>query len=284
MNVGNAVQDRSRGAREGEAIAILRWSRATRARVLGAPPEAGRVHSVFRRAVNILWHDGRLLSLQGPEPLALPCGLVLGRLPSGVGPGTVVRRGDGRILCGAEFLVWEGASLADPTIHPTGETREMLEAILREPTGPRVAPGLDSETGRRGQQLMAQGIRLGNALAFLEGARALIGLGEGLTPAGDDCLVGALAILHRFNRPWLEQRPEIPVAIAAAVEGGTTMVGREFILHALDGSFSEAILHLLGAASEQEARRARAQVLATGGTSGADSLRGMRLALEAFRG
>jgi hypothetical protein len=279
-----AVKDRSGGAAAEEPIAILRWSAATRARVMAAPLEAGRVHSVFRRTVNVVWHDGRLISLQGPAPLAVPCGLVLSRMPVCVGPGTAVQGGDGQILCGAESLVWEGASLADPTIHSTGETREMLEAVLKEETGPGVAAGLDSEIGRRGQRLMADGIRGGNAAAFLGGARTLIGLGEGLTPAGDDCLVGALAMLHRFSQPWLEGQPEITAAIAAAVEEGTTMVGREFILHALDGSFSEAILRLVGAASAQEARRATAQVLATGGTSGADTLRGMQLALEAFRG
>jgi Protein of unknown function (DUF2877) len=284
MSHGGAVENGPLGASSEEPIAILRWSAATRHRVLCAPPEAGRVHSVFRRAVNILWHDGRLLALQGPAPLAVPCGLVLSRLPSGESPGTRVRRGDGRILCGAESLVWEGASLTDPTIHPAGETREMLEAVLNEPTGARVAPGLDSEVGRRGQQLMAQGIGSGNAATVLEGARRLIGMGEGLTPAGDDCLVGALAMLHRFRRPWLEGQPEVTAAIAAAVEEGTTLVAREFILHALGGSFSEAILRLVGAASEQEARLAVAQVLATGGTSGADILRGMRLALEAIRG
>ena len=132
MITGSAVKDRSWGVPPEEAIGILRWSAATRARVLAAPPDAGRVHSVFRRAVNILWHDGRLLSLHGPAPQALPWGLVLSRLPGGVGPGTVVRRADGGILCGAEPLIWDGASLADTTIHPTGGTPEMLAAILKE--------------------------------------------------------------------------------------------------------------------------------------------------------
>jgi uncharacterized protein DUF2877 len=266
-----------------EPIAILRWSQATRARVLGAPPEAGRVHSVFRRALNILWHDGRLISLQGPTPMTAPFAVVLSRLPRDVTAGMGVRRCGGRLLLGAESLGWGGASLAAMAIHPTGESFDVLAASLKERIGPPVAPGLSSETGIAAQQLVLQGIRSGECPAFLQGARALIGLGEGLTPAGDDCLVGALAVLQRFSRPWLESLPEIPAALAAAVEDGTTMMGREFILHALAGSFSEVVLRLLTATSVQDAMRAAAQLLATGGTSGADTLRGMQLALEALR-
>jgi uncharacterized protein DUF2877 len=163
-------------------------------------------------------------------------------------------------------------------------TRErVLSASLKEMTGPRIAPGLCSETGRRAQQLMVQGIRSGETVAFLQGARALIGLGEGLTPAADDCLVGALAVPQRFSPPWLESHPEISAAIAAVVEDGTTMVGREFILHALGGSFSEVILRLLTGTSMQDALRAAAQLLAKGGTSGAVTLQRMQLVLEAQR-
>ena len=283
MIAGSGVGDRSRGASEEEAIAILRWSPATRARVLAAPREAGRLHSVFKRALNILWHDGRLLSLQGPPPLAAPFAAAVSRLPRGATPGMGVRRCDSRILFGADSLVWESASLADTTIHPAAEAIDILAASLKERTRPRVALGLCSETGRTAQQLMAQGIRSGNAVAFVEGARALIGLGEGLTPAGDDCVVGALVMLNRFSRPWLGSHPGITAGIAAAAKDGTTMLGREFILHALDGSFSEVMLRLVTAASAQEARRATAQLLATGGTSGADTLQGMQLALEALR-
>ena len=59
---------------------ILRWSAVVRERVLAAPPEAGRVHSIFERAVNILWHDGGLITLHGPAPLAAPFAAALTRL------------------------------------------------------------------------------------------------------------------------------------------------------------------------------------------------------------
>src|SRR5574342_261133 len=132
MIVGSAVQDRSRGARDGEAIAILRWSAATRVRVLASPLEAGRVHSVFRRALNLLWHDGRLLSLHGPTALAAPFAAALSRLPRGVTPGMDVRRCAGHILLGAESLVWEGAGRAATSIQPAGVDLDALAARLRD--------------------------------------------------------------------------------------------------------------------------------------------------------
>ena len=39
-------------------LQVLRLSPAVATRLEAAPPEAGRVHSVFTRAVNLFWHDG----------------------------------------------------------------------------------------------------------------------------------------------------------------------------------------------------------------------------------
>jgi uncharacterized protein DUF2877 len=243
------------------------------------------VHSVYERAVNILWHDGRLVTLQGPSRLVAPFAAVVSRLPKvgSVIPGMAIRQRDGRILFGAISLFWEGAVLAETMIHSTEDSSVPLGIVLAEQMMPPIASGLHSPTGREARQLLAHGIRLRDAVAFIQGARALIGLGEGLTPAGDDCLVGALAVLRRFARPWLVSHPEIAAALSTAVGDGTTIVGQEFILHALDGLFSEVVLRLVTASSVEDVRRAAAQLLATGGTSGADTLQGMQLALEAIR-
>lgn len=266
-------------------IRILRCSPALRERLLTAPPEAGRVHSVFERALNILWHDGGLVTLHGPAPLAAPFAAAVTRLPQArsVIPGTAVCWRGKRILLGPYALDIEGATLVDTTIRPTDEGPGPLLPALAAVPMPAEAPGLSSPTGRRAQRRLAYGILNCDAEAFVEGACALIGLGEGLTPAGDDCLVGALAVLHRFAHSWIARHPEIAPSISAAARAGTTLVGREFILHALDRAFSETILDLVTAASEHDAYRAAARLAEAGATSGADTLCGINLGLEMLR-
>jgi hypothetical protein len=263
---------------------VLRWSPPLRRRVLASPPQAGRVHAIFERALNLLWHDGGLITLHGPAPLAAPFAAALTRLPAAgsLTPGAAVLWRDNRMLLGPFVLETGGGTLVDTTIPPTIEAPDLLLSALAAAAIPEVAPGLSSPRGRWAQRRLAGGIVHRNADTFLQGACGLIGLGEGLTPAGDDCLVGALAVLHRFAHSWMPGHPEIDTQIAAAARAGTTMVGRDFILHALDGAVSESILHAVTASSAHDARQAVAALAETGGTSGADTLHGMRIALEAL--
>ena len=62
----------------------------------------------------------------------------------------------------------------------------------------------------------------------------------------------------------------------------TTAIGREFVLHALAGRFSEPVLAVLRARSRRSRRGRRARLAALGATSGADTLAGMRLAWDAL--
>lgn len=225
------------------------------------------------------------MSLHGPGCLAAPFAAAITQLPprSSLMPGAVVSRHGDRILFGPFVLGGGGGTLADTRIQPVDGGIDLLVSALAAPEMPSAASSLFFRAGRGALGRMADGIRYGNPQVFVEGACGLIGLGEGLTPAGDDCLVGALAILHRFARPWLARHSEIRPPIAAAARGGTTIVGRDFILHALDGAFSEHVLALVAAESVKDVRRAATRLAATGATSGADTLCGIRLALEALR-
>ncbi len=53
-------------------IRILRCNALTRKRFLSAPLQAGHVHSVFERAVNLAWYDDALITLHGAGPLVAP--------------------------------------------------------------------------------------------------------------------------------------------------------------------------------------------------------------------
>lgn len=263
---------------------VLRCGKGVARRLDAAPPELGRVHSVFDRAVNIVDQDGRLLTLHGPGPLLAPFAAAIEHAPpwGALRPAVPVRRDRRRLFLGDVVIDWSAAALADlslPAIQASASAPGHLWLNARTPAG---SEGLRTSTGASARQQLTDGIRRRDAQAFVAGARGLIGLGEGLTPAGDDCLVGILAVLHRLCPAFLLDQPRIRAEVGAATRNATTAVGREFVLHALDGAFSEPVIALLTARSEASAERAAALLLGMGATSGADTMAGMRLALQAL--
>jgi hypothetical protein len=111
-------------------------------------------------------------------------------------------------------------------------------------------------------------------------AAALIGLGVGLTPSGDDFLVGLLAGLDASDNGMGER---LAAVIAQAAPGRTTTFGAALLDHACRGEFSQR-LHdvLIAVAAHDDAglRHAIDRAMAYGATSGADTLAGLCLALD----
>ena len=253
-------------------------------RLAAGPRVIGRVHSVFERALNLLDADGRLLTLHGPGPLAAPFAVALDeRLPwRELEPGVPVHReGRGRLVLGALRLEWSAARVVDTSMGTGSDPRALAAALAEAPRRP-AALSLASAIALEGLRRLTEGLRRGDAERFVDGARRLIGLGEGLTPAGDDLLVGSLAVARRFRPDFLVDNPGIGRALADTALGGTTLVGREFLFEALEGRFSEIVIALLTAADVPRARAALDDLLELGATSGADTATGMRLAVEAL--
>jgi len=265
-------------------IRVLRLSVDVADRLRAAPPEAGRVHSVFDRALNLAWHDRRLLTLQGPGPLLAPFAAALTRLPpsGAVRPGARAWRLADTLAVDDVILEWRSAVVADTSMPESGAGPGRALSALRDHPQAETGAGLCSPLGHSARSLLTAGLRRRDAESFIEGARRLLGLGEGLTPAGDDCLVGTLAVVHRFCRSWLRGHPEIATSVGTAAAAATTAIAREFVSHALAGCFAESLIGLMTAESPEAAERAVTRVLGTGATSGADTLCGMRLALAAL--
>ena len=107
---------------------------------------------------------------------------------------------------------------------------------------------------------------------------SLVGLGPGLTPSGDDALVGLLAVLQRLapaGAPWLGQllRP----AVARRLDR-TGDISAHYLRLAVAGHVGErlvAICDALAAGTVDDAQAAAAAVVAGGATSGADALLGI---------
>lgn len=113
-----------------------------------------------------------------------------------------------------------------------------------------------------------------------QGSQFLLGRGIGLTPTGDDMLVG-----HLFARLVLaKEAPKLIrflVQKLQAVEDVTTDISLHYLLCALNGFFSRSILQLAVTAPE-EWSEALEKVLQTGHTSGADFLSGFARSLQTF--
>ena len=260
---------------------IVRLSGHLAARLAHPSGAPARVHSVFARAVNIQGADGRLLTLHEPGRLRAPFAAAVerGAALRGQRPGAPVAIEPGRIRLPGLLLVWEQATRVDCAVPtpPPGLDRAVIDALRRLDT--HHAAGLDASRGVAARSSLSAAIVSRDAGRLIVAAGDLLGLGEGLTPAGDDCLVGALAVLHAVG--MLVGTPGLAPAIARAAADRTTTVGREFVIDALAGRFSAPVLALVRARSAHEAAVAAGRLACLGATSGADILTGMRLACRA---
>ena len=228
------------------------------------------MHSVFDRAINVLWGDGRLVTFHGPAPLAAPFAIAVREMPprGAMTPAMPVAESD---------LGWAQAESV-PLEIPRGRLAFDIDGL------PSPAPGsaLRAGPGLRAARALGQALAERDALACADAAWRLIGLGEGLTPSGDDCVVGALALIHRLAPAWLAANEALRDQLATAAMTRTTAVARDFLLEALEGRFAECVRDLVIAFSDEKAALAARELLGMGATSGADTLYGIRLAGRAL--
>ena len=233
----------------------------------------GAPHSVFEHAINFIGPDGMLLALHGPWHLAAPFAIALPTWDQDLSAGDLI-------------VDLEGAQRVDLAIRPAAEgddaARDLLDEALARSASAPLAPGLDTAAGRAARSAMGVAVRRRDAAAFLEAARGLVGLGEGLTPAGDDYLVGALAALHRLGEGWPTGEAPLRDAVIAHACRTTPTVSAAFLCYAVAGQFSEPLRDLAMADTVAAARAAVTALARMGATSGGDTLAGMRETLAAL--
>ncbi len=142
-------------------LQVLRLSPAVATRLEAAPLAAGRVHSVFKRALNLSWHDGGLLTLQAPGTLAAPFAAALAQMPGAdaIRPGVSVgRRGDTLVL-GSIGVRWLSATLVDTSVREnSGALSPALAALMDESFG-QSGRALSNSIGQRARWRLAEGLR-----------------------------------------------------------------------------------------------------------------------------
>ncbi len=103
---------------------------------------------------------------------------------------------------------------------------------------------------------------------------ALVGLGQGLTPAGDDVLAGVLLALRHLGRPACADR--LWAAIAEQVPLRTSALSATLLAAAAEGDTAPPVVDLLTAlAGHRPLESALDRLLAVGATSGSDITHGL---------
>ncbi len=119
--------------------------------------------------------------------------------------------------------------------------------------------------------------------------KPLIGLGPGVTPSGDDFLIGYLAALWSTAGRGPQRRAFLSAigAQIAQLAAHTNTISRAYLLHAGGGDVSEwlaALIQAIGAGKTPAAvQPLAARAIQVGHTSGADSVTGLLAGLKAWQ-
>lgn len=258
-------------------------------------PRAGTLLATFSRSA-YLDLDGRILAMVLPDLLNGPLNLVVAvdpdftfdSLPVGApvsGSARLIRVGDAVEISLEQTSVWNPAVAGwDYTERSRIRANlRMIGSLLRTdaPDGSFAAyfhdPTRLPARALEAMNLLESGLAQPSAELLQTAARQLAGLGSGLTPSGDDVLVGTLICLsvipgddHRARRD----------AMLAATQGRTTRISEAYLAAAARGEAGEAWHDLVRSLRESEnttIESATRRVMAFGETSGADMLAGFVL-------
>jgi hypothetical protein len=264
-------------------IAALLRGPVRRARVLSSTPTA--IHLLVPGE-----RTGDVVGVLTSDAARLPLGCVLFRRSTGrplvpLAPGASAQVGGGRIVVGD--LAVSAAAWWDPrprlpsprpALLPEG-VRQLRTTLYGEgvPHSAFVLPGMP--TGPGGPLAALRGaVRRADLDAALRTATRLIGLGPGLTPAGDDVMAGTVAGLVLLGHPAAGR---FAAGVNALAAGRTNELSRALLRHAsagqVSGEYAAVLLALVGEGALAPAVEA---LLGIGPTTGRATALGLCTAID----
>ena len=245
-------------------IEICRWTRAAKKTLDHHRQTVGWVHSCYDCTINIRTPCGRLLTLQDSGPLKAPLALSLTdnikKMSSAIPVGEMVvkdapmdvRYSGALHLIFSEAQEWDGRvpptmALTDSEICAKADKLEtwLMKHHLQSGLA-RLLPALRGSENNissintkvlESLKPLLDGCYLSGDSLLKVGSQ-VVGLGEGLTPSGDDLLVGLLAVLHMTGR----MKNMLPVRTQSKfldeVKVQTSDLSCEFIRSAVERNFS----------------------------------------------
>ncbi len=290
-----------------------------RARSIASPtlawlrdPKPTRVLHVFKGACNLIAEDGEIISLVMPAIGDGPFNIILGPLefPDHISAGSAVSFDDERIRIGALEIALTPAQVWEPRFGWesfrgkedslsvfAGVLGEVLvEAAPIESFAHLIHP-VDSSVREIDAQILlsaqepahflVQGLLRVDEELCRAGARKLAGLGAGLTPDGDDFMMGCILALWAW---WAGEGVEqVAKWVSMEADLRTTPLAAAWLRAASRGECSVRWHDLLQAIlleSEENVRSAARAIIQQGHTSGASAMAGFTavLAGEAQQG
>ncbi len=238
--------------------------------------------SVHGRAVNILRPDGLVVSLLGSSDAMTDLGIVVPGLFAGPLQGlqgrSIAALGRRIAIDGLGGIALGGAATWSGKVRSgagRGGTPSAIAAALADTLARHGTPGgvLALAVPSRESTWSTAARRCLEADPF--DAAALVGLGPGMTPAGDDFLAG---VLFAMRLGWARlPRGQSPARLRRAVAEAlprTTPAGRTLLVLALRGRFAAPLLELAMSAGFDVVGEAARALCALGETSGTDTLVG----------
>jgi hypothetical protein len=265
---------------------------------LQATGRTGRVHSAFARTANVEL-DGSAepewLSLHGPGPIPSPFGIACEAAPVLADhAGAAVRvEPDALVVEGRMRIRLAGARVEETMLPATapmpsidrcvarglhGTADGLLPAVAALVVG--VSPTAMPLAELAGPTLarLASATHARDAAGSLAAAERLLGLGPGLTPSGDDCLVGWLAAAWVGDDLGRALGKAVGPELLTAAGVRTGPLSRAFLAAAARGHVAVPVRDFVVAPDD----RGLAGLLALGETSGADVLAGYLLGRHAL--
>jgi hypothetical protein len=242
-------------------------------------PVAGTVLACFPAAVYVQLASGAVLAVVTSDGLRLPNSLVVAASSREAPfarhtPGGAAAVADGVLVL--DGVGYRPVRTWAPREGTAGALQRSALATLDDqlPAAPH--------TGDTAHRLRAGTTRLGAALRTGDGlagaADGLLGLGPGLTPAGDDVLAGVLVTYAHLG-------PGLPALASRVRERAhvTTTLSADLLHHAGERRAAAPVLGLLDAlVGARPVAPALADLLAVGSTSGHDTATGVLLAARAL--
>jgi hypothetical protein len=249
------------------ARALLAGGGAARALACGAAGGEGSVEIVLGKGGYVLLGDDGWILIAGERATVGPLSLLVAGLGERLAEaGSRVRVEDGALLVGAGRIALDGLRVAPVAARApaTGDAGAALAAACA--CWPDVP------------DLLRPGLRALEAGDTRRAVGLLAGLGEGLTPAGDDVLAGYAGWEHAAGRP---------LELAGSAAGRTSPISLAYLRCAERGELPDPAAATLAAvrAGDAAAARRRARTLSSWGTtSGPALLWGMAAARRAESG
>ncbi len=262
------------------------------------PPRfGGEVQSVFSKAFNIRTEENELISIVTAEKLNGPNRILL-KLPEDedfisfgikkgaktVGTAQEISIDNGNFLISLEKAKkWSSKiEIKEKTLSSRVRDNLFGSFLQKDFSTEKERNSVSQELRVRIQELI-KSTKERDSSKVSENVKSLIGFGEGLTPSGDDFLVGFIAPLHFLDNSELYPLLKKIKRIINLEKEKTTFLSGKFLEYACQGRFPETILNLIEtifSRNRKEVKEAAKKCLDFGATSGRDTLLGVLAGLS----